>query len=146
MMMQAELEDKKRRDEKFKEGSVETAVYTAKGSSAPAGVRPRQDNPVTVHQERDRQHQTSPFRSRTSPSRGNFRNVQCHHCGKRGHIVRDCRYKSGACLICGSKDHLRRDCPNYTRRSSTAPRCSRCSGSHATMQCQMNRNQSPSLN
>ena len=37
--------------------------------------------------------------------------IQCHFCGKFGHMQRECRKKQGVCLRCGVAGHQVRDCP-----------------------------------
>jgi len=41
--------------------------------------------------------------------------VTCHHCGRFGHMEKDCRRKLGLCLRCGKGGHVARDC-NMTER------------------------------
>lgn len=49
--------------------------------------------------------------------------ARCHHCGKRGHIKRDCWKLRGWCLVCGSSDHKHFNCEmragNRYRRRQT---------------------------
>jgi hypothetical protein len=37
----------------------------------------------------------------------------CHHCGRSGHLRKDCWMRSGRCFKCGSSDHFLRQCPEY---------------------------------
>jgi hypothetical protein len=36
--------------------------------------------------------------------------MTCHHCGRFGHMEKDCRRKLGLCLRCGKGGHVARDC------------------------------------
>src|SRR3984885_5659762 len=36
--------------------------------------------------------------------------VTCHHCGRFGHMEKDCRRKLGLCLRCGKAGHVAKDC------------------------------------
>jgi len=36
--------------------------------------------------------------------------MTCHHCGRFGHMEKDCRRKLGLCLRCGKGGHIARDC------------------------------------
>lgn len=42
------------------------------------------------------------------------RSVTCYHCGKWGHVQRDCNERRSECFVCGSVDHFARDCPHNT--------------------------------
>ncbi|GAV63112.1 zf-CCHC domain-containing protein [Cephalotus follicularis] len=35
----------------------------------------------------------------------------CYHCGRKGHLQKDCWKKNGLCLRCGTPDHAVKDCP-----------------------------------
>ena len=36
--------------------------------------------------------------------------MTCHHCGRFGHMEKDCRRKLGLCLRCGKAGHMAKDC------------------------------------
>lgn len=38
------------------------------------------------------------------------RSTQCEHCGRYGHIAKNCRGKNGLCYNCGGSGHLARNC------------------------------------
>ncbi|GAV91168.1 zf-CCHC domain-containing protein/zf-CCHC_4 domain-containing protein, partial [Cephalotus follicularis] len=42
----------------------------------------------------------------------------CYHCGRRGHLQKDCWRMNGLCLRCGAPGHSVKDCP---KSPSTGP-------------------------
>ena len=36
--------------------------------------------------------------------------VECRRCGRKGHMLAECRWTSGACFGCGKKGHMIKDC------------------------------------
>lgn len=62
--------------------------------------------------------------------------VQCHYCGRVGHIEPNCWFKSGACTVCGGFSHRYRECPKFSAiPKEFSPRCSHCGGDHLGKDC-----------
>jgi len=58
-------------------------------------------------------------RSESGSTRAQTRtSAACHHCGRPGHLRRDCWKLSGRCFKCGSPDHFLRQCPEYRLRGA----------------------------
>ncbi|GAV91071.1 zf-CCHC domain-containing protein [Cephalotus follicularis] len=54
-----------------------------------------------------------------TPSQGsNAETGACYHCGRKGHLQKDCWKMNGLCLRCGTDGHLTKDCP---KGQATAP-------------------------
>lgn len=74
--------------------------------------------------------------SKTPGDESSGSSVQCHYCGRVGHIEPNCWFKSGACTVCGSFSHRYKDCPRFSALPGQfAPRCSHCGGDHLGKDC-----------
>ncbi|GAV77086.1 zf-CCHC domain-containing protein [Cephalotus follicularis] len=57
-----------------------------------------------------------------TPSQGsNAGTGTCYHCGRRGHLQKDCWRMNGLCLRCGAAGHMMKDCPKGPATAPTGP-------------------------
>ncbi|GAV75157.1 zf-CCHC domain-containing protein/zf-CCHC_4 domain-containing protein, partial [Cephalotus follicularis] len=54
-------------------------------------------------------------------SRSNPRIGACYHCGRKGHLQKDCWRMNGLCLRCGASGHSVRDCRKSQATAPTGP-------------------------
>ena len=126
------------------DGGPSSSVVLSAESKSQSGSRQGKSRPVT-DQSRTRNtragtvdHQSEGSRSKSrnrSQRRGSTRDmsrpsssrrsssrprVVCDHCGKRGHIMDDCRRKYELCYGCGSSSHFIKDCPLRSSRREPA--------------------------
>ncbi|GAV83385.1 zf-CCHC domain-containing protein/RVP_2 domain-containing protein [Cephalotus follicularis] len=57
-----------------------------------------------------------------TPSQGsNTGTGTCYHCGRKGHLQKDCWRMNGLCLRCGAAGHLMKDCPKGQATAAIGP-------------------------
>ncbi|GAV77787.1 zf-CCHC domain-containing protein/RVP_2 domain-containing protein [Cephalotus follicularis] len=60
-----------------------------------------------------------------TPSQGSYAETgACYHCGRKGHLQKDCWRFNGWCLRCGAPGHSVKDCPKGPTTAPIGPRSS----------------------
>ncbi|GAV91212.1 zf-CCHC domain-containing protein/RVP_2 domain-containing protein [Cephalotus follicularis] len=57
----------------------------------------------------------------TPSQRSNTGTGTCYHCGRKGHLQKDCWRMNGLCFRCGAPGHSVRDCPKGQATAPTGP-------------------------
>lgn len=45
-------------------------------------------------------------------------NKKCFYCDRIGHVISECRFRSGSCFACGSQEHFIMECPHRSQLKS----------------------------
>jgi hypothetical protein len=50
------------------------------------------------------------------------RGMECHHCGQKGHFIKDCPTAGPTCDTCGRRGHVSKKCPVRQEKKSSKKR------------------------